>query len=407
LILIGHSFGGLVVKQVCIRKLAPSTKRLSIVQALILAAQFKPSSTDQVEDWIYRNHRDLLASITGVFFIGTPHRGTTFTTWGQFQLSWKQVRGIPINHDLITLLEVNSFMLMYLHNQFNDLTRNNDIFKSAKLLVYCYYERHEVPYLRRLVVEQGSACLDDAAHRVMDANHMEMNKFRPGDDNRYNDIRDDLLVITAKSDDMVERRHLRWCYGAVGANLDCKNVLRWLNPSGSEIAQDEQRKDRLAKQQSASFTCQWLLTNSIFMAWASFETSHNVLWINGKAGTGKSVLSAFIIDALRSRSSPYMTGEGGHPSRSSEMISRPIVLFFFCGIDRASEDPWSFIGSFIHQLISDDHIDEDQKAELLKMTTEAQKAYTASAAGSFRDWRYLSDLLQKLVNVVGRLQYVS
>jgi hypothetical protein len=380
------------------------------VQALILAAQSKPSSTDQVEDWIYRNHRDLLASITGVFFLGTPHRGTTFTTLGQIQLSWKRFRGIPINHDLITLLEVDSFILMYLHNQFNDLTANNEIYISAKLQVYCYYERYEVPYLRRLIVEQYSACLDNAAHRIMDANHMEMNKFRPGNDNRYDDIRDDLLAISATSDDIVERRHLRWRYGAVGANLDCKNVLRWLNPSGSEMVQDEQRKDRLAKHQSASFTCQWLLSNSIFIAWASFETMHNVLWINGKAGTGKSVLSAFIIDALRSRSPPGMTSEGGKDRRtakSAKMSSKPIVLFFFCGIDRASETPWSFIGSVIHQMISDDHIDEEQKEELLRITAHAQKANTASAAGFFRDWRYLSDLLQKLVNVVGRVQYVS
>jgi hypothetical protein len=380
------------------------------VQALVLAAQSKPSSNDKVQNCIYRNHRDLLASITGVFFLGTPHRGTTFTTWGQIQLSWKQFRGIPINQDFITLLEVDSFMLMSLHNQFNDLTRNNDIFKSAKLRVYCYYERYEVPYLRCLVVDQNSACLDHAEHRIMDANHMDMNKFRPGHDNRYNDIKNDLLAITATSDDIVERRHLRWRYGATGANLDCKNVLRWLNPSGSEKEQDEQQKDLLAKQRSASFTCQWLFSNSIFMTWASFETAQNVLWVNGKAGTGKSILSAFIIDALRSRLSPYMMGEGGEygcPSHSSKMSSKPTVLFFFCGIDRASENPWSFIGSFIHQLILDDHIDEEQREELLKMTTEAQKAYTASAAGSFRDWRCLSDLLQKLVNVVGKLQYVS
>lgn len=301
-------------------------------------------------------------------------------------------------------------MLMYLHNQFNNLTSNNDIFRSAKLLVYCYYERYEVPYLRRLVVDRNSACLDGAAHRVMDANHMEMNKFRPGHDNRYNDIRDDLLAITATSDDVVERRHLRWRYGAAGANLDCKNVLRWLNPSGSELAQDDQWKDRLAEQRSAPFTCQWLLSNSIFMAWASFETVHNVLWINGKAGTGKSVLSAFIIDALRSRSPPSMTGQSGNdgrPSQCSTMSSRSTVLFFFCGIDRAIENPWSFTGSFVHQLISDDHIHEERREELLKMTTEAQKAYTASEAGSFRDWRYLSNLLQKLVKVVGNLQYVS
>jgi Cdc6-like AAA superfamily ATPase len=207
----------------------------------------------------------------------------------------------------------------------------------------------------------------------------------------------------------VERRHLRWRYGEACANLDCKNVLRWLNPSESKMAQDEQRRDRLAKQQSASFTCQWLLQNPIFLAWASFETAHNVLWINGKAGTGKSVLSAFIIDSLRSIPPTYVEeGRGDdHPSKSSKMSSKPTVLFFFCGIDRASENPWSFIGSLIHQLISDDHIDEEQKERTLLVTTKAQKAFTASAAGSFRDWRYLSDLLQKLVNDFGRLQYVS
>lgn len=45
-------------------------------------------------------------------------------------------------------------------------------------------------------------------------------------------------------------------------------------------------------------TCRWILENPEFCRWRS-DCGPNVLWISGRAGSGKTVLSSFLIDELR------------------------------------------------------------------------------------------------------------
>ncbi|KAL2833710.1 prion-inhibition and propagation-domain-containing protein [Aspergillus cavernicola] len=83
-------------------------------------------------------------------------------------------------------------------------------------------------------------------------------------------------------------------------------------------------------------TCEWILNRPWFLEWSSpdFPKGHaKVLWINGPAGFGKSILCARAIDHL------------------SSMLEAPVAHFFFSS-DLEREDPFVVVRSWVAQVIS-------------------------------------------------------
>jgi ankyrin repeat domain-containing protein 50 len=83
-------------------------------------------------------------------------------------------------------------------------------------------------------------------------------------------------------------------------------------------------------------TCQWILSNSQFRDWGlQHETC--LLWISGYPGSGKTILSAYLLDHLDAAASPSL---------------RITVCYFFCdGKIETQRDGAAILRSLIHQLL--------------------------------------------------------
>ena len=51
----------------------------------------------------------------------------------------------------------------------------------------------------------------------------------------------------------------------------------------------------------APTTCEWIVDNKEYRNWLSRESHQDILWIKGRAGVGKTVLSSFLLDIFQPR----------------------------------------------------------------------------------------------------------
>ncbi|KAH6883514.1 hypothetical protein B0T10DRAFT_551286, partial [Thelonectria olida] len=86
-------------------------------------------------------------------------------------------------------------------------------------------------------------------------------------------------------------------------------------------------------------TCNWILDRPAFLDWLSPDISvgtPKLLWVNGPAGFGKTILCARVVEHL------------------SSMLETPIAHFFLSSNFESRHDPYSAIRSWIAQVISRD-----------------------------------------------------
>ncbi|KAG5810499.1 hypothetical protein H9Q74_005788 [Fusarium xylarioides] len=107
-----------------------------------------------------------------------------------------------------------------------------------------------------------------------------------------------------------------------------RDVLSWLGKS----ATNDKYEDSLAKR--VDTTCEWIFDRPTFKSWLSPVdlTKPSVLWINGPAGFGKTVLCAHIVHHL------------------TESLDKPVAHFFFTSDHESREDPFSALRSWQRQL---------------------------------------------------------
>ncbi|KAG9506412.1 hypothetical protein J7337_003395 [Fusarium musae] len=107
-----------------------------------------------------------------------------------------------------------------------------------------------------------------------------------------------------------------------------RDVLSWLGKS----APNDKYEDSLANRVDS--TCEWIFERPAFKSWLSpvDSTRPSVLWINGPAGFGKTVLTAHIVHHL------------------SEALETPVSHFFFTSDHESREDPFSALRSWQRQV---------------------------------------------------------
>ncbi|KFA81792.1 hypothetical protein S40288_06990 [Stachybotrys chartarum IBT 40288] len=382
MILIGHSFGGLVIKQ-----------------AMSMASHVSANAANHH----YENHRDILAAIAGVIFLGTPHRGSSFSWLGGVKSFFgRRVLQVESNDELITLLTPLSPVLHFVQSEFEETCADD---RLSNLQLVCYYEMRDVFPLRRRVVEQESATLDNAMSRGMNANHMEMNTFYAGDagqkDNNYDHFISDVQMLFADAQTHVPKRFKRWVYGSPGPDDVRERLQRALN--ASRDVQDITFLRYLKIHRSARYTCQWIHNVPEFSAWRDGAEKHGTIWINGHGGTGKSVLAAYIIDSLRKGDADlgvvvreewsacsHSVGEASCSARRSG----PTVLHFFCGVDRSYETTRRVLGTLIHQVL----LTWRENEELVKIASDLLDSVMTTEA--------LTETLVKMVHLVGHVYLV-
>ncbi|KAI0039856.1 hypothetical protein FA95DRAFT_970468 [Auriscalpium vulgare] len=82
----------------------------------------------------------------------------------------------------------------------------------------------------------------------------------------------------------------------------------------------------------------WLLNRSEFAIWAKGPVSSSgMLWLRGKAGAGKTILSSIVVNSI-----------------SAQLAEGKIVAYFYCQFDdpQKRSDPRIVIGTLLHQVVS-------------------------------------------------------
>jgi predicted AAA+ superfamily ATPase len=107
-----------------------------------------------------------------------------------------------------------------------------------------------------------------------------------------------------------------------------RDIYSWLGiPSSNDKYQDslDQRVDN---------TCSWIFDRQEFETWLSPEdpTSPGLLWINGPAGFGKTILCARIVQHL------------------SKTLATPVAYFFFTPDLGSRDTPYLALRSWIYQV---------------------------------------------------------
>lgn len=122
-----------------------------------------------------------------------------------------------------------------------------------------------------------------------------------------------------------------------------KVVKEWLEAPWTTDIYNISRHKRLAN------TCQWILEREFTIKWLSNDFQHDspkILWINGPAGYGKTVLCAKIVEHLCS--SP----------------NQQLVAHYFVSADSSTRDkPFEVIKSWLFQLISQNPVALDAARE--------------------------------------------
>ncbi|RFU34722.1 hypothetical protein B7463_g1661, partial [Scytalidium lignicola] len=110
-----------------------------------------------------------------------------------------------------------------------------------------------------------------------------------------------------------------------------RRVMEWLNPV--DIENDFRREQK----KRAKDTCSWILERPEYKTWKDTQKHDSFLWINGRAGSGKSVLSTTIVEQLQQQREKCKDCE--------------VAYFFFNKNDERRGSSLSLIVSIIAQLV--------------------------------------------------------
>lgn len=350
IIFLGHSFGGLVIKR-----------------ALLIANEYVTDRTlhDTKEGLRERhNYQDFLSAVGGLFFFGTPHKGSPFSRWAEFKMQAGSLCGQATYPELIRLIQPYSLDLHDMQHDFKRLYRGD---KLTQALLYCYYEMKGVPLYPYIVVSKSSACISDAECRGFNLTHKELNKFKPKDDPNYEVVLTDLEYAVTTSAPRIAKTFTPGNYGTTTASDASKAVEVALKPATGQL---DQLRTKLSHRRDTPNSCMWILDHHDFKRWLSQSNRLDSFWVYGKGGAGKSVLAAFIIDWLRAdqgRATGANFDSAGFPvcrldkkkNACGYIRQTNTVLFFFFGVNRANEHVVSFLGTLVHQLLAI-HYDNEQ-----------------------------------------------
>jgi triacylglycerol esterase/lipase EstA (alpha/beta hydrolase family) len=113
IIFIGHSYGGLVIKEVCYLKLWQGGSTFEFSHALTCFEALNQANSGPA------TASSFPSNVKGIVFLGTPHRGTVYSSYGRILAIL--LNRLSSNPDVFLSLAVNSSVLLEQHQKF--LTR--------------------------------------------------------------------------------------------------------------------------------------------------------------------------------------------------------------------------------------------------------------------------------------------
>ncbi|KAK7973104.1 hypothetical protein PG988_007238 [Apiospora saccharicola] len=266
IMLIAHSLGGIVIKEMLRRS---SMCRLG------------------------QSHlNSVFSSTTGIIFFGTPHGGSDPRGIVQ-SVAERLIKavGFTVNQQIVDTLLPSSERLRELRDEFSPLA------SQQGWAVHSFQEQMGVKLLSgRKVVDDTSSYINAPEIEVTEhigQNHMEMCRFMGPCDPEYRKVSAAVArLISRKETAMASPNHTREPEVDQGALQKIVDSLVF----DQHDARHHNIKSAHAK------TCKWLLRSKIYGDWVKskhLEDNHGFFWMKGKPGTGKSTIMKFLFANAR------------------------------------------------------------------------------------------------------------
>ncbi len=222
----------------------------------------------------------LAGRIHAMFFLATPHQGAGVAQLLSRLLALAGPR--PFVDDLIP----QSGMLQIINEEFPRY--------SDSLQLFSFFESQSMYYGigKGLIVERHCAVMNYANERrtYLDANHRDVARFSTPRDPSYILVRNALAttIENQRASLKPEQKRLEL--------TELEALSKFLGVS------DAPEDDLLANEsQKLSGSCQWLVQKDSFQQWLNALTS-KFFWLQGRPGTGKTMLASHVINHLRALS---------------------------------------------------------------------------------------------------------
>lgn len=256
LIFVVHSMGGLIVKEA------------------YMQGQNDPE------------YESIIKAISAITFLATPHRGTNLA---EILNRILQSTIVTNSKQYISELAKNSFTLQKPNEQFRHV--------APRLDIVSFYETQPcsigLKNARIMVLEKDSSVLGypGETSKALNADHHDVCKFDSPKDPNYITVRNVLKSLVSKI--ISTNRSNRPPLSNRRKSRDLKSLLAITELPDTDYI--------FFRDQWTQGTSDWILEEKDYLEWLHVResTPHiHVLWLNGGAATGKSVLSSFIINSL-------------------------------------------------------------------------------------------------------------
>ncbi|KAH8600715.1 hypothetical protein B0O99DRAFT_287380 [Bisporella sp. PMI_857] len=309
IIFLCHSLGGLVVK-----------KALTLAQEAHDAAAVRKSTI-------------LVA------FMGTPHRGSQLASYAEIAVTCIKTTGFKANTANIHHLKLDSDALEELGSQFGSLLQMENI------KVLTFYELRPIKLAgiaEVIVVPKWSAKLGLGPPLEtiipVDADHRQIAQFTGRSSKQYEVFRSNIVFASSPYAQMTQTNE------CLSKDRKWKQIILWLGGLRCQPGP-------ALRKECVEGTCKWIYEKQKFQNWRGSKRPAG-LWIYGKPGVGKTVLSSYISHLLRS--------EDGN-----------LVITLYCHLYRSLNEPlYALLRDILLQALQLPYLSTIVKQRLLDLESQ-------------------------------------
>lgn len=253
--------------------------------------------------------RSVVDRVCSVIFLATPHQGAAIAQTLSRLAALMGAR--PFLDDLLP----NSPMLQSINEDFPRI--------ADKIQLISFYETRSMSVggVKALIVEKNCAVMNLANERrtLLDADHRHVAMFSSPNDPAFVTIRNTLATIVSsqRESKVLERKRV--------THEDQMSLNKFLRindaPEDDIMTHDSVRLPG---------SCGWLFNKDYYKKWKESLDS-SMLWLRGRPGAGKSVLSGSVVNDVRGR-------------------GMDCCFFFFQGSDKAKSSSNTFLRSMAWQM---------------------------------------------------------
>jgi len=239
--------------------------------------------------------KSVVDRVGAMFFLATPHQGAAIAQ------TLSRLAAVVGKSPFVEDLFPDSRLIQGLSDDFPRL--------CTDLQLFTFYEARPmtVGIAKMLIVDRSSAVMRLPNERaiVLDADHRNVAMYATPDDPSYLSVRNALAgVISARrgdpslrETDQVDEDAAAAADRDAAARLGQAALDRFLG-----VTDDPEDDMMIQESTKLPGSCEWIATKDFYQSWKA-STDSSVLWIRGRPGVGKSVLSSHIISDLRRQDS--------------------------------------------------------------------------------------------------------